>query len=81
MVGWTRPNAVIGFGDLAARERSFNAAVRFQLDSRDLSRRAFDRESFQDSCYLEQHFLYLRPLPQGHGAFRPSFMRPTCRAY
>src|SRR6218665_1343655 len=31
--------------------------------------------------YLKQHFLYLTPLPQWHGSFRPRFMRLTSREY
>lgn len=33
------------------------------------------------SDYLKQHFLYLSPLPQWHGSFRPSFIRLTSLAY
>ena len=31
-------------------------------------------ERYDQNPYRPQHFLYFFPLPQGHGAFRPTFL-------
>src|SRR5690554_4714631 len=37
---------------------------------------SYDRPAIGDgvTCLSAQHFLYLRPLPHGHGSLRPTFL-------